>query len=335
MPPLYVVEQGTKLSIDHRRLVIEKDGEALMKVPLAHTNAVILFGNISLTTPTMKHLLREGIDALFLTSHGDYEGRLVGKMSNFGLLRQSQYEQMKQESFALPMAQNMIYGKCHNMHIFIRRYQQRQDDLEMQQSLDRLKAMRDSTQRTTKLSGLRGVEGSATALYFSLLRKVFKHDWAFDNRNRRPPLDPVNVLLSFGYTLLARELEASVYIVGLDPYIGLFHTVEYGRPSLALDLMEEFRPIIVDSVVLRCLNNEIITHNDFTRSDDPNRPLVLSDDGKRRFIREWENRLQTEIIHPVTHEKMIYRRAFEIQMRLVAKCLREENPAFYKPFIVR
>jgi CRISP-associated protein Cas1 len=335
MHPLYLVEQGAQVRIEQRRMVLARKDEVIMKVPMAHVASLILFGNISLTTPTIKRLLRDNTDTIFLSIGGDYQGRLVGRATPHSLLRRQQYERLQQEAFALPLSQQMIYGKIHNMRTFLRRYKQRGVGPEMRDILTKLDEACQRTFRTTKLNSLRGVEGSATALYFRVLRQVFKHDWGFHNRNRRPPLDPVNVLLSFGYTLLAREVEASVYIVGLDPYMGAFHTIDYGRPSLALDVMEEFRTILVDSITLRCLNNEIITQDDFTQTNDTQRPIRLSDDGMRRFIREWENRLQTEITHPVTHERMVYRRVFETQLRMLARALRDNNPQIYRPFIVR
>ncbi|MBP8972439.1 MAG: CRISPR-associated endonuclease Cas1 [Anaerolineae bacterium] len=172
---------------------------------------------------------------------------------------------------------------------------------------------------------MRSNEGHATAVHRRTRGQA---------AHRAAPPDPVNVLLSFGYTLLTRELEASVSLVGLDPYLGLLHVTEYGRPSLALDLMEEFRAIVVDSVVLRCLNNDLITPADFSPGTTPDRPVLLSDNGKRHLIRTFEERVETTIRHPVTQEQMTYRRAFEIQTRLLARCLREGQPD-YQPFRVR
>jgi len=329
-----VVEQGAKLSIEQRRLVVEREGTTIAKVPLAHTRAVVIFGTISITTPAMKRLMQEGIDVLFLTIHGEYEGRLVGPLSNFGSLRQTQYHLLRDENYRLKLAQELVRGKCLNMRTFLMRYNRDQHDPNIDTIVTRLSEMAEKAPRTTKIGGLMGVEGAASAMYFSVFRLLLKHDWAFDKRQRRPPTDPVNVLLSFGYTLLAREMEASVALVGLDPYIGTLHTVEYGRPSLALDLIEEFRAITVDSVVLRCLNNQLITPQDFTPGDDPNRPVVLSEAGMRVFIRGGETRMTTEITHVITREKMIYRRVFETQARLFARCLRE-NRTDYPSFLVR
>jgi len=334
MPPLYVVEQGARLSIEHRRLMITHNHRVIVQVPLAHTNAVIVFGNATITTPAMKRLMSSGIDVVFLSQHGQYEGRLVGPLSKFGSLRHAQYALQQDTGFRLAVAQTMVQGKCANMRTLLQRYNRSLAQPAIAGIIDRLEWLSERALRTTQITALRGVEGSASAAYFSVFRQLFKHEWPFEKRLRRPPPDPVNVLLSFGYTLLTREVEASVALVGLDPYLGVLHETAYGRPSLALDLMEEFRAIIVDSVVLRCLNNELITPADFSAGHTADRPVVLSDDGKRRFIQAFEDRVATEVIHPVTHERMTYRRAFEIQTRLLARCFRDQQPA-YRPFEVR
>jgi len=334
MPPLYVVEQGAKLSIEQRRLLVRKSGEVVAKVPLAHTNAVVIFGNATITTPAMKRLMSSGIDVVFLSKYGRYQGRLVGPLSKFGLLRQHQYALMHDEPFKLTIAQGIVRAKCLNMRTLLQRYNRSLDHAAITQSIERLHWLSERAGRTTRLNALLGVEGQASAAYFSVFKQLFKHAWTFEKRRRRPPPDPVNVLLSFGYTLLTRELEASVALVGLDPYLGVMHTTQYGRPSLALDLVEEFRAVIVDSVVLRCLNTGLVMPADFTPGDQPDRPVVLSDDGRRRFIQAFEQRVSTTIQHPVTHESMTYRRVFEIQTRLLARCFRDQTPA-YQPFLVR
>ncbi len=332
MPPLYIVEQGARLSIEQRRVLVHKEGALVLKAPLAHTSAVVIFGNVSITTPAMKRLMQAGVDVLFLSYHGEYEGRLVGPLSKFGLLRQQQYARVLDKPFNLALAQQIVRGKCLNMRVLLLRYNRKLQDPALTKVIERLAWLADRALRTTQLSALLGVEGSASAAYFSVLRRLFKRDWPFSQRLRRPPPDPVNVLLSFGYTLLTRDIEASVAVVGLDPYIGVMHSVEYGRPSLALDLVEEFRAIVVDSVVLRCLNNDLILPADFAPGDTA-RPVVLSEAGRRRFIQAYEERVATEIKHPHTNETMTYRRTFEIQTRLLARCLRDGQPN-YQPFQV-
>lgn len=334
MPPLYIVEQGARLALEQRQIVVTTPANAVIKRPLAHTSAVIIFGNATVTTPALKRLMRLGIDVIFLTAHGSYEGRLVGPLSKFGLLRQRQYEALRDPAFRLKLGQSIVRGKCLNLRTLLLRANRERPRPEIGASVERLGWLAERAQRTTRLNALLGVEGQASAAYFSVFRHLIKAGWTFERRLRRPPPDPVNVLLSFGYTLLTRELEASVALVGLDPYLGCLHATEYGRPSLALDLMEEFRAIVVDSAVLRCLNNDLLTPDDFAPGESPERPVVLSDAGKRRFLQAFEDRVTTTIEHPVTGETLTYRRVFELQTRLMARCFRDETAA-YQPFRVR
>ena len=166
-----------------------------------------------------------------------------------------------------------------------------------------------------------------------VFKRLFKDDWPFEKRVRRPPTDGLNVLLSFGYTLLAHAIESAVHTVGLDPYLGLMHATEYGRPSLALDLMEEFRHIVVDSIVLRVCNERLITSQQFTEQDDPQRPILLDDAGRRRFMQEWEARMALGFTHPLTKEKTTYRRCFDLQVREMARAI--QRGEVYRPFVVR
>jgi CRISPR-associated protein Cas1 len=334
MPPLYVVEQGARLSVDRRTLLVEgADGLRIARVPLTQVSAVVVFGNVVLTTPAIKRLLAAGVDVVFLTQEGRYQGRLIGPLTRFGQLRQQQYERLSQRAARLSLAQQIVVGKCLNMRTLLQRYNRDLGRAEIAAAVQRLGTLAERARRAPHLNALRGVEGSASAAYFGVFGALLKRDWAFERRLRRPPPDPVNVLLSLGYTLLTRELEAAVAIVGLDPYIGALHDVQYGRPSLALDLMEEFRAIVVDSVVLRCLNNELVVPDDFSPGQTPDRPIVLSDRGKKAFLRAFEERVETTVRHPVTGEQMTYRRVFEIQTRLLARCLRD-GVMNYRPFRV-
>lgn len=334
MPPLYVVEQGAKLRLEGRRVLVEKDGVCLLQVPFAQLSSVVLFGNIGLTTPVMKRLMAAAIDVVFLTHDGRYEGRLVGPLSKFGQLRESQYALLRDPVLRLEIARAIVHGKCRNMRALLQRYQADLQLAPIAEVIGNLQQQIERITHVTQISSLLGLEGAATAAYFRGFRHLLRHGWRFDGRNRRPPRDPINVLLSFGYTLLARDLEAMIGVVGLDPYLGVMHATAYGRPSLALDLAEEFRSIIVDSVVLWAVNSQQITPADFRVGESDERPVVMNDEARRRLIAAYEQRLALKITHPVTGEKMVYRRVFEMQTRLIARCFRDGN-ADYPAFVVR
>ncbi|MCB0165225.1 MAG: CRISPR-associated endonuclease Cas1 [Anaerolineae bacterium] len=334
MTSLYVIEQGAKIKKARRRLVVVKDEQELQSIPLIKVDQVLIFGNVGLTTPALTWLMSQGIDVVFCDQHGRFKGRVVGETSGHSELRRFQYRQVESPDFALSTARGIVQAKLKNSRTMLMRYRRRQQKPELLPAVERLDGLIDRADRTNTINALMGVEGVGAAVYFQAFRQLFKSDeWVFPGRVRRPPTDPINVLLSFGYTLLTHQLEAAVERVGLDPYLGCLHADAYNRPSLALDLVEEFRAIVVDSVVLRCLNNDLITPANFSRQPDPNRPVLLDDPGRRRFIQEFEARLAITFTHPARQEKATYHRCFDLQAREMARAFRTGDP--YRPFLVR
>lgn len=333
MPALYVIEQGAVLRHEARRLIVQKDDQELNSLPIEQVDEVVLVANTDITTPTVKLLLYEGIDTVYLTAGGEYCGRLVGRLTRHGELRRTQYQRSADPAFSLAAARACVTGKLKNMRALLMRYARNLERPDLSAAAERLAAQISSAESAANPGTLMGIEGAGSAAYFGVFGSMLKHDWGFTRRLRRPPPDPVNVLLSFGYTLVAKLMEAAVAAAGLDPYIGFLHTIEYGRPSLALDLMEEFRPIVADSVALRCLNADLVKPEHFAPGDEDGRPIVLSPDGSKRFIAEFESRLADEFIHPVTNERATYRRCFELQARAMARAIRDGGE--YRPFVVR
>ncbi len=333
MPPLYVIEQGAKISITGRRLVVSKDDTELAVAPLVKVSEVVLFGNIGLTTPAIKALLSEGLDVVFLNQDGRYCGRLVGPPTKFGDLRLWQYLRLQDAAYKLRTAQAIVEAKLSNCRTLVMRYNREQQNSDLSSAAESLQRLMGRAGRTETMNSVMGVEGQGAAVYFEVFKKLFKDPWPFEKRVRRPPTDGLNVLLSFGYTLLTHALESAVNLVGLDPYLGLMHVTEYGRPSLALDLVEEFRCIVVDSIVLRVCNERLITMDNFKEQEDEQRPVLLDDAGRKRFLLEWEARLSQEFTHPLTQEKSTYRRCFELQVREMARAL--QSGEIYRPFTVR
>jgi len=332
MPPLYVIEQGAKLSCDGRRLVVSKEDAELSSVPLVHVSEVVLMGNIGLTTPAIKLLLLENVDVVFLTQDGQYCGRLSGSATPHVLLRRRQYRCQEDGRFVQAMAQGVVRGKLSNMRTLLMKHNRERGDATITSAIEALGAALARVPRTTLLSSLAGVEGAATAAYFGGWKRLLKGDWKFEKRQRRPPPDPINVLLSFGYTLLARTAQSAVEAAGLDPYAGFLHGVEYNRPSLALDLMEEFRAV-VDGVVLWCCNSGEVTPDDFAPGD-AERPVVMSDGAKRKFIQAYEQRMDREILHPWQNQRLPLRRCIQVQARVMVDCIQKGRPE-YTPMIFR
>jgi CRISPR-associated protein Cas1 len=192
-------------------------------------------------------------------------------------------------------------------------------------------ADRSQPQAETLLGTLQGLEGAGSRAYFGVLGRLLVGEWTFEGRQRRPPRDPVNALLSFGYVLLTNQVSSAVSIVGLDPYVGYLHSSQFGKPALALDVMEPFRPLVVDSTVLTVLNNRMLSEGDFREELGAWR---LNEEGRRTFLTKFEERLETTIRHPTFGYRATYRRCLELEVRLVAKWLSGEIAA-YKPFVVR
>lgn len=324
--PLYIIEQGARLSHDGRRLVVSKDDCEIASAPVVQVSEVVLMGNIGLTTPAIKLLLAENIDVVFLTQDGEYCGRLTGPATPHVMVRRKQYRAQSDNAFLLGMAQGIVRGKVANMRALLARHNRDLNDAAITRAIESLDVALDQIPRKMALSSLSGIEGAATAAYFGAWKRLLKHDWRFEKRLRRPPPDPINVLLSFGYTLLARAAHGAVEAAGLDPYAGFLHSVEYNRPSLALDLMEEFRPV-VDGVILWCCNSGQIRPTDFTPGP-PERPVVMDDDAKKKFIRAYERRMDEEIIHPAQNERLSVRRCIHVQARLMADCIQKFRPDY-------
>lgn len=343
MPPLYLVEQGARLSRESERLLVTRHDEVLARVPLIKVSQVLVFGAIQVTTQALRLCLKAGIEVVYMDQHGRYWGRMVGPETKTGERRRQQYERASDPAYRLALAQRFVAGKLRNMRTILQRRNRMASDPEIAEAVDKLGGLVDRVERTTTLNSLRGVEGSAAALYFGVFKKLFDDNWTFKGRVRRPPTDPLNVLLSFGYTLLQHNVWSAVHTVGLDPYIGFLHEPAHGRPSLALDVMEEYRPVVVDSLVMKVCNQHLLTPENFSKTDDPQRPILLDEAGRKRFVREFEARLEQAGLYsrPAllmdgsgAAERVTCRRSMELQVRHLAACLKAKSTA-YQPFTVR
>jgi len=349
MACLYVIEQGAEVTKQGNRIIVRKFGTELQSVPAFKVEQIILMGNIQITSQAIKFLLTEGIDTVFLTINGKYRGRLVSTFSKNIDLRRMQFKKLEEASFVLELAKKFVWGKLANYRVLLRRYQKEVQKEEIEKAIHSLRRLIERVADAPDLDSLRGVEGSGSAIYFSALGQLIKNpEFRFEKRTRRPPRDPVNVLLSFGYTLLGNTIQSYIDLSGLDPYLGALHSPDYGRPSLALDLMEEFRPILVDTVMLRVVNTKAITMKDFYVSEDApslpaegeiedltpeDYPILLTYEGTKKWITMYEKRLQELTFYPITEQRLSYRQVCEQQVRLLIRQLKEEDT--YQPFVLR
>ncbi len=338
MATVYLKEQGAVLRKRGQRLVVTKEDQELMEVPLIHVDQVAVLGNVQVTTPAVATLLQNQVDVVFFSRYGKFRGRLTHTGSKFARLRQAQLQKAADSEVALSIARAVVGGKLANQRTILRR---RAGELppspqqaRIAQAIQGIGRMLERTEGASSPEELRGYEGQAGACYFDAFRVLVPEEMHFQGRAYYPPPDPVNALLSFGYSLLLKDVTGAVQLVGLDAYLGFFHAVEYGRPSLALDVMEEFRPLIVDTLVLQLLGSRVITSADFVWTRDPKRPVHLSEGAVTLFLERYEERINTQVYHPGVQQQTSYRRCFELQVRQVARIMLDKATA-YRPLIAR
>jgi CRISP-associated protein Cas1 len=332
MPTLYVTEQGARIEKEYKRVLVTKDDEVLFRVPLHRVSDVVLVGYVGATTPALLALLHAQIPVLLVKRTGALVGRLLPAMPKNLPLRQRQYRRNDDQAFALDLAQKIVAGKLRNQRVLALRVLRRRPEAD-REPLEQLYAAEEQVKKADNLQTLLGIEGIGARAYFALYEQAFDPVWAFTDRNRRPPKDPINALLSLGYTLLGHALMTALEAVGLDPYLGFFHAEKYGRPALALDLVEEFRAPFVDSLVMRVVNWQMLQPNDFVPGRQ-GKGVYLTDHGLRVFLREFGDRLESKVRLKGTERSLSYRKHFEIQARKLVRVIESEAET-YAPFWAR
>lgn len=326
--PLYVTEPRARVGKDGERLLVRIDDAVIAEARLAETSTVVLFGSAQVSTQVVQVLCERGIPLCYLSSGGWFYGCTHGLPAKNVDLRRRQHRTAEDPSACLGLARRFVSAKIANQRTQLRRnHPEPGGDL-----LDALRGDARNALKAPGLESLLGVEGTAARRYFGAFAGLIKGNGSgtvepfdFEGRNKRPPKDPVNALLSFGYAMLTREWTTALHVVGLDPYLGFFHQPRHGKPSLALDLMEEFRPLVVDSAVLTALNNGEVGPQHFVRALGS---AGLTPEGRRAFVAAFERRLSQEITHPVFGYKVSYRRVFEVQARLLGRFLTGEIPQY-------
>lgn len=323
------------------------------RIPLVNIDEVIVLGEITMTAAAIHLLLDRDIEITFLGRYGQFKGRLSPSFSKNAILRMAQYRAHQDMAQRCELARRFVIGKLTNQRAMLQRYQRRQGDPQMMQAIEQMSTLLhqltalpldhppvsqklaggDNRIAGTPLETILGIEGAGSAAYFSCFGKLLTdiRRWSFPGRVKRPPTDPVNALLSFGYSLLTNKVASAVQLVGFDHFVGYLHSSFYGRPALALDLVEEFRPVIGDSVVLSMLNNRMLTLEDFVVEVGAYR---LTQEKRNVFFTKFEERLNEEVQHPTFGYKTTYRRCIELQARLLAKYVTGEINT-YPPMRIR
>ena len=326
MPPLYVVKQGAKLRIRNRRVNVEFDNETLTSIPINQVSEVLLFGRIGLTTPAISAFFQCDIDVVFLSRSGNYKGHLTTGVTPHVPLRQAQYDRLKKSEFVLEMAKGFVLAKLRHQRALLQRHTREKRSEAMKQYIKRLNRALEKVPYKTKINSLRGLEGAAAAAYFDGFRELIGPAWNFTKRTYRPSPDPINVLLSFGYTLATSLSQGAIQACGLDVYAGFLHFYTYNKPALALDLVEEFRPV-VDGVILWVCRSGQITLDDFSKGTQE-RPIILSERGQKRFLKAYEERFRNRYTHPIREQRLTIKRCLFEQARQIAKRIKENRPGY-------
>jgi len=334
MSTLYIAEDYAVIRKQSQRLVVEKDNKVLLEMPAFKVDRILLFGKIQVTADAVEHLLDSHVDVAFFNCHGRLKGKLTDYAGKNVHLRMAQYACYHDSAIRLGIARSIVAGKIRASIALLQRFSRNHPEAPFQQPLQRLAGTLTLLERKTTIGGLMGMEGVAAGIYFPCLAHMLScPEWraTFNSRTRRPPRDPVNAMLSLGYAMLTNELWALLDGIGYDPFVGFLHEIDYGRPSLALDLAEEFRVPVVDRAVLEMVNHRIITPADF--EDDPDIGCRITQNALKKYFAHFDRRLRSELRHPDTGETTTYRKMFLYQAQKMAEVVKRrclDGP--YRPF---
>ncbi|QGJ70644.1 CRISPR-associated endonuclease Cas1 [Planctomycetales bacterium 10988] len=321
--PLYVMEQGARIGKDGERLSIQAKKKTLREVKLMDISQVSLFGNVQISSQALRELASRGVPVCYFSYGGWFQAMTSGLCHKNIDLRQKQFALAAKDGESLKYAKQFVAGKIKNCRTLLRRNLPVKKDV----CLSRLSELHQQASQVNSVDSLLGLEGMAAKIYFANFGRLLKNKQTFSvtGRNRRPPTDPVNCLLSFLYAILCKELTVTLQAVGFDPMLGFMHRPRYGRPSLALDLAEEFRPLIADSTTLMLINNgEVGDSNFLSRAG----AVTLTTAGRKSVIAAYERRMDSLATHPIFGYRISYRRILEVQARLLARAVAGELPEY-------
>lgn len=334
MGTVYVTQEDAFIGKVDERLHVKYEKKTILDVPLIKIDGVVILGRATVSPAVVSELLQRHIPVTFLTETGRYLGRIEPEVTKNIFVRKAQWQAIGESDQAIHVVQGFVRGKLKNYRNLLIRRQRENPSLDLSVNVTRLEQAIAPIETTKNINSLRGLEGAGSAAYFGCFNQLIRTtEFSFNHRVRRPPTDPVNSLLSFGYSLLRHDIQGAVNIAGFDPFLGYLHCERYGRPSLALDLMEEFRPLVVDAVVLSTINKQLLTKADFL-TEPLSGAVYLTPEGRKRFLQQYAQKKQSEFKHPVLGRKCSYQEAFELQARLLAKYLMGETEK-YPPLVLK
>ncbi|BAZ44889.1 CRISPR-associated protein Cas1 [Chondrocystis sp. NIES-4102] len=335
MGTIYITQEyNSFIGKSDERLTVKANKKTLLDIPLIKIDGLVIMGQATMSPDIIKELLDRKIPLSFVTATGKYRGCLQPELSKNILIRKAQWLAAGETEISIHLVKGFVRGKLKNYRHLLMRRRREYPELNLDAGINKLEQAILPIDLTNKIDSLRGLEGAGSAAYFGCFNQLIQNpNFKFKSRVRRPPTDPVNSLLSLGYSLLRHDVQSAVNIVGFDPYLGYLHYQRYGRPSLALDLMEEFRPLIVDAMVLNAINKNLLTPNEFN-SEPISNAVSLTKEGLKIFLRLYEQKKQSKFKHPVLKRQCTYQEAFEIQARLMGKYLMQETDK-YPPLILK
>ena len=333
MGTLYINQEDAFIGKVDERLHVKNHDKKLLDVPLIHLDGVVILGRATISPAAITELLQRKIPLTFLTSTGKYLGRIEPEMTKNIFVRNAQWKAAGETPQAIHVVQGFIRGKLKNYRKCLAQTQRNHPELKLESAITQIANVIAKLDKADNINSLRGLEGAASAAYFRVFNQLIRAEGFVFKPRHRPATDSVNSLLNFGYTLLRHDVQSAINIVGFDPYLGYLHVQRYGRVGLVFDLMEEFRAVVVDSMILQAINQRVLTPNDFDVEPLSN-VVRLSETGRREFLTLYEKKKQSGFTHPVLGRKCTYREAFEIQARLLAKYLMGEIDQ-YPPLVLK
>ncbi len=331
MSTLYVTDQGAYLSVKNQQFQVYYQGELRIKVPASRVSNIVLFGCCNVSHGAVSHALRQRIPIMYLSQRGRYFGRLQTEGDAKVEYLMQQVICSQNPEFTRKQAENIVSAKLHNSRALLMKLNRRRPSKLAASAIDLIADLRDNLSQADSMDALRGYEGKAATLYFQALGSLFTGVFAFEKRTRRPPTDPINSLMSLGYTLLSQNVFSFVQAVGLHTHFGNLHVPRDNHPALVSDLMEEFRAQLVDSLVAYLINSKIFTPEEFTSPDEKG-GVYLQPHSLKKFLKHWEEKLQSDVTHLHTGYQVNFRRCLELQVREYVACLTGEVE-MYRPMI--
>jgi CRISP-associated protein Cas1 len=321
---LYLTEQGSVLRKTGDRIIVKKDDQVLIDVPCIKIDAVLIFGNIQFTTQAVHELFEHGIEMAILTRTGRLIGQLTSPVTKNIDLRLAQFKKYEDEMFKTSLAKEIVRGKIFNSLQMLRVFFYNHPEVDLKTEIQALARTEYDLSKKTKIEEIFGVEGIGARIYFSAFRKMILREFSFVGRKKYPPPDPINALLSLSYTMIFNEISSLLDGLGLDPYLGYYHKADYGRASLASDLIEEFRAPVADRMVLKMINNRMISGEDFY-TNPKGGGIYLQREALKKYFAVYEDHIEAEFFDQQSRQKTNLRKSFRKQAEKLISTIKGET----------